>query len=193
MKANMKILTKEQIKNKENFILEEIMKGKIFIYPTDTIYGIGCNASDRNAVNKIREIKQRESKPFSIMAPNKNWIRDNCIINNSVDKWIKKLPGPYTLILKINNRDSIANNVTYAYTIGVRIPFNWFSELISKANIPFVTTSVNISGQPHIKSVKDLNAEIENKVDYIIDDGPLDNPPSTIVDLTTEKEIIIKR
>lgn len=189
----MNLISKKEIEERKEFYFNEILNGKIFIYPTDTIYGIGCNALNEDSVNKIREIKQRESKPFSIIVPSKKWIKDNCIINKSTIKWLNKLPGPYTLILKIKNKEAIAKSITNTDSLGVRIPNNWFARLISKSKIPFITTSVNISGQPHIHSINELSNQIKNEVNYIIDDGKLNNPPSTIIDLTKDKEEIIKR
>ena len=84
-----KKLTSEEIEN---------LKTEVFIYPTDTIYGIGCDATNDKLVEKIREIKQRENKPFSIIAPSVQWILDNFNVNvRLIDKY---LPGPYTLLLE---------------------------------------------------------------------------------------------
>ena len=189
----MRIMNKKQVLQNEKFVVNEILTGKIFIYPTDTIYGIGCDATNNESVKRIREIKQRESKPFSVIAPNKQWIKDNCVISQIAEQWIKKLPGPCTLILKLKNKSAVSEAVTPTDTIGVRIPDNWFSEIIKKTGIPFITTSVNISGEPHIAKIEELEDKIKNQVDYIIEDGVLNNPPSTIIDLTSKEEIVINR
>ncbi|KKP93350.1 MAG: Sua5/YciO/YrdC/YwlC family protein [Parcubacteria group bacterium GW2011_GWA1_36_12] len=188
----VKILTKSQIIEMEKFYINEIKSGKIFIYPTDTIYGIGCDATNDKAVQKIREIKQRETKPFSVIAPNKQWIKDNCFVNEITENWLNKLPGPYTLILKLKNKKAVSEAVTSTNTIGVRIPAHWFAKIIEKTKVPFITTSVNISGEPNLKSIKDLKKEIENNIDYFVNEGEINNSPSTIINLT-EKEEIIKR
>lgn len=79
------------------------LKKEIFIYPTDTIYGIGCDAENKTLVKKIREIKNRDNGSFSVIAPSINWILENCETDK---KQIKKyLPGPYTLILKKKRRN----------------------------------------------------------------------------------------
>ena len=106
----MQILTKEEFEKQKESIKKQILNGAVFIYPTDTIYGIGCDATNDESVKKVREIKNREDNPFSIVAPSKIWIDKNCIINENAKSWIKRLPGPYTLILKIT--DNIINIAT---------------------------------------------------------------------------------
>ena len=78
----MGILTKEEFEQNKVVLMEDIWQGKIFLHPTDTIYGIGCNALLLEAVKKVREIKQRYEAPFSVIAPSREWIRENCVISN---------------------------------------------------------------------------------------------------------------
>lgn len=189
----MKIISEKQILDEKEKFIELIREGKIFIYPTDTIYGIGCNALISESVSKIREMKKRDSKPFSVIAPSKEWIRENCFVNSDIEKWLNKLPGPYTLILKTKNKNCVAKEVNLdAETLGVRIPKHWFYDLIKEAEVPFVTTSVNISGEKYLEDLQDLKEEIKNKVDFIINEGKKDSKPSTIVDLTGKEKIIRK-
>ena len=169
-------------------------KGKIFIYPTDTIYGIGCDAVNKFSVLKIREIKRREEKPFSVIAPSKEWIRKNCFVNSVVDKWISKLPGPYTLILELKNCEAVSNKLNNGIdSLGIRIPSHWFSEIISEFNKPFVTTSVNLTGEPYMKKFDELEDEIKKGVDYVIYEGILDNKASKIVMFIDGREEVVDR
>ncbi len=143
------------------------------------------------SVLKIREIKNRDSKPFSVIAPNKQWIKENCSINDLAFKWIKKLPGKYTLILKINNKDCICKETNNSLeSLGVRIPNNWFANIIEELNIPFVTTSVNLSGESPATDLDNMNKNIKNQVDYIIYKGKLENNPSTLINTLTDELII---
>ncbi len=192
----MRIVSKKEFIARRGFFIDEMIRGKIFIYPTDTIYGIGCNAQNPSSVKKIREIKKRDSKPFSIIAPSKDWILINCKVDLYKLKFLKKLPGPYTLILPIKNIYAFSKQDVVADldAVGIRIPDNWFSNIISKSRTPFVTTSVNISGEPHLVRIKDLKKEIASQVDYIIDCGKLDGKPSTLFDLSKGDGVeIIKR
>ena len=97
--THMDILTKSQLVKTETKlnIFSKLNSGKLFIYPTDTIYGIGCDATNIQAVLNIGIAKKRENQAYSIIAPSKDWIRENCETNTAVETWLNKLPGPYTL------------------------------------------------------------------------------------------------
>ncbi len=187
----MKIYNKSNID--KDLVTKAIIKGNIFVYPTDTIYGIGCNAMISSSILKIREIK-KSNKPFSVIAPSKKWVIKNCYINEDAKAWLNKLPGPYTLILPLKNKTAVAKELNNSLdNIGVRIPNNWFSKLIMESGMPFVTTSVNITGNPYLKDLKNIENGILEKVDYVIDDGILNGSPSTIINLCSDNVKIIKR
>lgn len=164
---------------------QEILAGKIFIYPTDTIYGLGCNAEDNNSVDRIKEIKARDrEKPLSIIAPSIEWISENLIVDCDLRKY---LPGPYTIILKKKNRDFLSW-VASGDTLGVRIPDSEFCKKVQKAGVPFITTSVNLAGEPFANKVGDIKPEILRRADFVIDEGELSGKPSTLI--IEGKEII---
>ena len=161
-------------------IIQNIKQGKIFIYPTDTIYGIGCEATNIKSTNKIKQIKKRDKdKPLSIIVPSITWIKQNCIIPKELTI-SKYLPGPYTLILKKKNPNYL-NHISSTDSLGIRIPKNPFTKIIQKSKLPFITTSVNISTQPPLTNPENLNLQIKNKVDIIIDKGTLSGKPSTLI------------
>ncbi len=177
--------------NREKF-LDKIKQGAVFVHPTDTIYGLGCNALDRKAVKKIRTIKQRDDAPFSVIVPSKKWVYDNCEVKAEAVKWIEKLPGPYTLILKLTDKKAIPKDVNCGLgTIGIRIPKHWFSSVASDLNIPIISTSANIAGEQPMTSIDDLDERI--RVDFILYEGEKKGKPSTLIDLTEKKEKIIER
>ena len=133
------VLKKESL----TFKIINRLKKEIFIYPTDTIYGIGCDATNHNLIKKIRKIKQRDKKPFSIIAPSKKWILNNFEVQeNFLNKY---LPGPYTLLLKKKKKDFL-KEVSENKFVGVRIPKNSFTKILQKTGKPIITTSVNLSG-----------------------------------------------
>jgi L-threonylcarbamoyladenylate synthase len=181
----MRLLTKEEfIYNLEQYS-KEIEEGAVFIYPTDTIYGIGCSALNELAVAKVRELKNRPNNPFSVIAPSKRWILENCEVDN-----LDLLPGPYTLIAQLKAKPIVDQVNLGKSTLGVRIPNHWISDLVTRLKIPIVTTSANKAGESFMTSLEDLDEDIRSKVSFIVYDGKKKSRPSKIIDLTkgTEKE-----
>ncbi len=157
---------------------EKILAGKVFIYPTDTVYGLGCDAENVDAVEKIRKIKKREKdKPMSVIAPSFDWIKRNLIVDV---KMMEYLPGAYTLVLKKKNKDFL-KHVSSGDSLGVRIPDCDFTGEIQKSGKPFVTTSVNLSGKKPANSIKDIDKDIICQVDEVIDAGELGGRVSGLV------------
>ena len=191
----MEIYTKDQFYSKKNAILKKIRKGAVFIYPTDTIYGIGCDARNFESVKKILEIKETREKPLSVIAPSKEWITKNCDIDDDYGKaWMKKLPGAYTLILRLKNNKSVAKNVNIGVnTLGVRIPNHWISEIGKELGFPIITTSVNKADNEFMTCLEDLDEKIKEKVEFIIYEGKKSNRPSSIVDLSKDNLVISER
>ena len=179
----MIVLNLDEYNVHKNTIIRELSK-TVFVYPTDTIYGIGCNATDEKLVSKVRKIKNSDT-PFSVIVPNKEWIYNNCEVSQEAEEWIRKLPGPYTLILRLKNKRSLAKNVFNQSnsTIGVRMPNHWFLAVVYQLKVPIVTTSANLSGQDFMTSLEDLDPLIRNRVDYVFYDGPKKGLPSTIIHL----------
>ena len=186
----MRILNFDEFKLEKDSIIQSIMDGAVFIYPTDTIYGIGCNAQIQGSVKKIRELKLRATNPFSVIAPSIEWINENCIVAKESEEWLGKLPGPYTLILKLKS-SCVAKEVNPGLkTLGIRIPKHWISKVASEADVPIVTTSVNRSSEDYMTSLDDIDYTIMGSVDFILYEGRKDGKPSKIIDLTDKIEII---
>ena len=187
----MRILNFEELKLERQQIIESIIKGAVFIYPTDTIYGIGCNAELSTYVKKIRQLKGRALNPFSVIAPSLEWINKNCIVGKDEEEWIDKLPGPYTMILKLKAHNCIAKEVNPGLkTLGVRIPNHWIRKLVAEAGVPVVTTSVNRSSEDYMTSLEDLDSSIKSSVDFALYEGKNEGKPSKIIDLTGKVKII---
>jgi len=189
-----KIINKDEFKQFKEESLENIKNGRLYIHPTDTIYGIGCNAKDSKAVFRVRELKGRPKTPFSIMVPSKEWIYENCELDAEAIKWVEKLPGPYTLILKLGNRDAVSKEVNLnSDSIGVRIPDHWFAEEVRELGLPLVTTSANKVGDNFMTSLRNLDPDIKSGVNFMIYEGEKKSRPSKIVNLYQEEVEIITR
>ena len=196
----MQVINKEELTNFKRKYLKK-MKESVFIYPTDSIYGIGCDATKPELVDKIRKLKKSNIQPFSVIAPSKEWIQKNCEINKEQNKYFDALGKKldingkehcFTLILKLKNKNAVAHNVTQGInTLGVRIPSNWFSEIVKELEVPIISTSANSTGENFMTSLDDLNESVKKGVDFIIYEGEKKSVPSTIINLVTP-EIQIK-
>ncbi|RMF54379.1 threonylcarbamoyl-AMP synthase [Candidatus Woesearchaeota archaeon] len=190
----MRTLSKDEVEYEKHKLMKLIREGSIFIYPTDTIYGIGCNGLDEECVKKIRKIKKRNTNPFSVIAPSKEWIYQNCEVGEKEKEWVEKLPGPYTLILKLKNKNLVPKQLNNGLnTLGVRIPQHWISDFVKELGIPIVTTSANIAGKRFMTSLEDLDSEIKKNVDFMIYTGKIDGRPSKLIKLHEEKVSIVER
>tara|TARA_Y100000310_G_C20704331_1_gene833681 strand:+ start:9898 stop:10464 length:567 start_codon:yes stop_codon:yes gene_type:complete len=184
----MEVLARTELEYRKEEIIDKILRGSIFIYPTDTIYGIGCVATNTKAVASIRRIKERENTPFSIIAPSVDWVKSNCSINAKAEEWINRFPGPFTLILPVQGNIELAENVNpNKDTLGIRIPDHWIAKLVEECGVPIVTTSANKTGQKFMTSVEDLDAEVEKEVEFMIYEGPKEARPSKIVNVQMEE------
>lgn len=169
---------------------KEIMENRgIIIYPTDTVYGIGGDATSLEVVQKIRKIKGVEKdRPLSVIMSDLKMIEDYCEVGFSEEIILKRfLPGPYTFILKLHR----ALPVTSDFTIGVRIPehnfSNQLSELLGK---PIVSTSANKKGENPPKSFEEIDKSILEKADIAVDGGVTRySGPSDVIDLVNKKII----
>ena len=148
--------------------------GNLVIFPTETVYGLGANALNYDAVNKIFLAKGRPSNnPLIVHLKDKSEINKYANITNEIEKILidKFMPGPFTLILE--KKDIIPNNVTCNMdTVGIRIPDNEIAHnLLSILDYPIAAPSANVSTKPSGTRVSDIFNEFNDKVDYIIDGG----------------------
>lgn len=191
-------LKEEQIdETKIEEIANAIKEGKLIIFPTDTVYGIGTNAYNEEACKKIYEIKGRPScKPLIIL------ISDTSMIEGLVEnispkeqKIIEKFwPGPLTI--KFKKRKGILPDIISAGDEYVRIRLiknGLIYKIIEKAEVPVVAPSANISGHPTGIKIDNIIKELGGKVDYILDCGDYkSDEPSTIVQVEDEKIVVIR-
>jgi len=172
-------------------IAKRIIAGDVFIYPTDTVYGIGCDATNVKSIERIFEIKQRQKgKPFSVAFSDMQMLLKYVDVDEGQkEMMIEKLPGAYTFIVKKKGIPDVAT--AGLPTVGVRIPdFGPLKELIKKAKVPIVTTSANTSGEHPASSIQEISHQVLNGVDFAIDAGRCGSGvPSTVIDLTTGKKL----
>ncbi|QTX02887.1 L-threonylcarbamoyladenylate synthase [Candidatus Phytoplasma luffae] len=161
-----------------------ILKDKIIIFPTDTVYGIGCSIYDYKSLQKIYNIKKRPShKPIIVLCSSLKQLKNIIVLDDKIQKindffW----PGPLTLIV---NTQQNYFNYEQEKKIGIRIPNHPLALKILEQNGPLRVTSLNISGEKPLNDYKQIKKEFFNKVDLIYpNEQNLSCISSTIIDTT---------
>ena len=176
---------------------EVIQNGGIILYPTDTVWGIGCDATNPEAVKKIYALKQREESKSMIVLMNGEKMMYNVFKEIPETAWqiLDLSEKPTTLILD-NPRNVAANIIAEDKTLGVRMvkePFCF--KLMERMKKPLVSTSANISGNFTPKSFKEISQEILKGVDYVVNlhHEKICDKPSTIIKLSLDNQVKIIR
>ena len=189
----MKLLaaTDEAIKTAA-FLLRE---GGVIIYPTETVYGIGCIPSESSAAQRICEIKGRADKPLPLICSDVDAVKKIVVMTPSAEKLAAKFwPGPLTLVLPAKARYSMW--VSHgASTLGVRVTEHPIARKLAKqVGGVIVSTSANLSGREPAKTAQEAAEIFGNKVDVILDDGPSPrSESSTILDLSGEELWLLRK
>lgn len=196
MKTKYINLKEEYNEEKIKEAAQDILNGKLVIFPTETVYGIGANALNDNACKNIFKAKGRAGdNPLIVHVNNVDMIKQLVEEPNEVEKILISTfcPGPFTLILKAKN--IIPKSVTAGLdTVGIRMPSNKIAnKLIEYAGVPIAAPSANVSGRPSGTKIEDILKEFDGKVLTIIDDGMVDiGLESTVVRVIDNKVRILR-
>ncbi len=177
-------------------VVETIEAGGIIIYPTDTVYALGCDMANKKAVERLARLRgiRAEEALFSIICQDISQVTDYAaLITNDVFRVMKhNLPGPFTFILKANNRlPKILKN--RKETIGIRIPNNNIAQqIISELGRPLISASLKSEDNitEYYTDPEDIYEHYRKLVDTVIDGGPGGNKPSTIIDCTEDTPLL---
>lgn len=174
-----------------------LKKGGIIVYPTDTLYGLGVDARNGEAVARLKELKGRESKkPISIIVSDIKHMSECGVMNESAKILAAKfLPGPLTLVLPAH--PSMPTEIQLNGAIGIRIPKDEFCATLAKTyGHPITTTSANVSGLPTKRTIRDIMWHFGPSIAHIglvIDAGELpDSPASSVVRCTDDTPYLLR-
>lgn len=195
----VKIHPEHPSERKMEQVYETLREGGLIIYPTDTVYGLGCDIYNRKAVERIAEIKGVDLKKanFSFICYDLSHMAQfTKSIDNETFKLIKShIPGPFTFILKANNK--VPNLFqSRKKTVGIRVPDNPIAlEIVRLLGHPIMTTSVVDKDEviEYTTNPELIDEKYAKLVDMVIDGGPGGNIPSTVVDCTGEAPEIVRQ
>ena len=178
--------------------VEVLRAGGLILYPTDTVWGIGCDATNEEAVERVYALKRSEEKTSML-----------CLMRDAdmVVRYVNKAPGIAFEVMELSDKPLTAilpgavgvakNLIPESQTLGVRIPQHEFCQaLLRKFGKPIVSTSANISGEPAAKRLKDVDGEIIKGVDYVVHprlEGKPTLKPSSIIAFGEGGEVEIIR
>ena len=178
--------------------VEVLKAGGLILYPTDTVWGIGCDATNEAAVEKIYKLKQSEDKRSML-----------CLMRDAdmIVRYVNRAPGIAFEVMELSDKPLTAilpgavgvapNLIPETKTLGVRVPQHEFCQaLLRKFGKPIVSTSANISGEPTAKHLKDVVQEIIDGVDYVVNprfNGKPTQKPSAIIAFGEGGEVEIIR
>jgi tRNA threonylcarbamoyl adenosine modification protein (Sua5/YciO/YrdC/YwlC family) len=176
---------------------EILAAGGIVIYPTDTVYGLGCSVENKNAIERIHLIKrQRADKPFSFVCSDLTHISSYAHVSNAAFKIMKHcIPGPYTFILPAAKMKQLPKIlVSKRKTVGVRVPDSEATlAIIRQLGHPILSTSATGEGGVLLLEPSDIIDMYRDIVELILDAGPLGSQQSTVLDLTGDEPVIIRQ
>jgi tRNA threonylcarbamoyl adenosine modification protein (Sua5/YciO/YrdC/YwlC family) len=180
-------------------VVDVLRKGGIIVYPTDTIYGIGCDLMNRKSIERLCQIMdiKPQKLDLSFICQDLSQISEFVKrIDTPVFKLLKKtLPGPYTFILESSSKVPKILDVNKK-TVGVRIPNHPIPQMIvAELNHPLITSSIKDDDRikEYTTEPEEIYEDFKNKVDIVIDGGAGGNIPSTVVDCTSEELKIIRQ
>jgi len=167
-----------------------LKQGELIVYPTDTLYGLGADIFNEEAIKKVYEVKKRPfDLPLSIAIASVDEINEYAYMNEIAYKIAHEfLPGAITIILK---KRKVIPDIIAKEKIGIRIPANEIALKIAK-ELPITATSANIHGKNPPKEIKEAKEQLGDKIALYIDGGKLPGKPSTIVDVSEGKIKIIR-
>jgi tRNA threonylcarbamoyl adenosine modification protein (Sua5/YciO/YrdC/YwlC family) len=178
-------------------VVEILRNGGLVIYPTDTVYGLGCDITNSKALERVAKIKgvKLEKANFSFICHDLSNLSDYVKqIDTPTFKLLKRaLPGPYTFILPGNNQ--LPKEFKKKKTVGIRVPDNSIiREIVRVLGNPIITTSIHDDDEllEYSTDPELIYEKWQNQVDLVIDGGYGDNIPSTIIDLSEGEPVLIR-
>jgi tRNA threonylcarbamoyl adenosine modification protein (Sua5/YciO/YrdC/YwlC family) len=177
-----------------NQAAELLRDGGLICYPTDTVYGIGCDIFNKSSIEAIHRIKGKSyASPLSFICPHLRGIAEYAYISNQAYKVMRRLlPGPYTFILPAT-RIVPKIMMRKRKTVGIRVPDNRICQMLLTAfGKPIVSTSTSTADGEIVHQPDEIFSFFNSQLDLFLDSGPLGFQTSTVIDFTGESPIIVR-
>jgi L-threonylcarbamoyladenylate synthase len=183
----------EALNKNINIAAKLLLEGEIIVYPTDTLYGLGVDATNKEAINKLNQLKGRIA-PLSIIVNSEEMIKKYIDIKFSLKEGLNKyLPGPFTILLN-NFNNILPGELSHGTSkIGIRIPkSNFILKVVENINRPIVTTSVNYHNSKPLNSISMINEKF-NSLSIFSQKSNFNSRGSTIIDYTCSSKKVLRQ
>lgn len=174
-----------------------LLEGRVVVYPTETVYGLGCDATNKRAIKRIYSMKGREfEKGFLVLVDSLKMAKQLVVFNKAATQFAKEFwPGALTLILPTTPE---GKKLFKSKTLGVRISSNTLATaIVKKIGRPLISTSANLTGRPAAQSgrqVMDIFESANDQPDLVLDSGKLGKSKgSTMVDCSSDKPVVLRQ
>jgi tRNA threonylcarbamoyl adenosine modification protein (Sua5/YciO/YrdC/YwlC family) len=190
------VIHPENPQNRHIRAAAEILEtGGLIVYPTDSVYGLGCDLLNKNAIEKIYQCKGNDKrKLLSFICPDLKEITEYAYVPDSAYKVMRRLlPGPYTFILNATKRVPRIL-LEKRKTVGIRVPDNAACQaLLAELGRPIISTSARLSEQPFLCDPDEIAETFEHIAEIFLDSGPGGLEPSTVIDFTGDEPVVTRQ
>lgn len=176
-------------------VAEALKRGSVIAYPTDTIYGIGCDIMNKKAIERVYQIKQRARHiPFSFICSDLKNISQYAKVSNYAYKTMRRLlPGPYTFVLEGSNQVP-KMMLTKRKTAGIRVPAHPICmAIINALGNPIISTSAATPEDELLSEPWLINEQFGKVLDMVIDGGPVPGEPSSVVSMMDDEPEVLRK
>ena len=175
--------------------VETLENGGLIVYPTDSVYGLGCDLFNKNAIENIYQRKGNDKrKLLSFICPDLKGISEYAYVPDFAYKIMRRLlPGPYTFILNATKRVPRIL-LEKRKTVGIRVPDNAACQtLLAEFGRPIISTSARLLDQPFLSDPDEIAETFERIAEIFLDSGPGGLEPSTVIDFTEDEPVIVRQ
>lgn len=172
---------------------QALQQGEVIVYPTDTVYGMGCGLGHKRAVDRIYHLTNKdESQLLTLVCADLSDIARYAVVENAQYRLLKRLlPGPYTFILPAT-REAPKMLVSKRKTVGIRVPGHPVTHaLVAALGTPLISTSASYSGEEPLNDPSEIVARFKG-IELVLDAGYCGVVPSTVVDLTGPEPVVVR-
>jgi tRNA threonylcarbamoyl adenosine modification protein (Sua5/YciO/YrdC/YwlC family) len=176
-------------------VVEVLRQGGVVAYPTDTVYGLGCDIMNKKAIRRVHQIKRQPlDKPFSFICPGLAELSRYARVTNYAYKTLRRLlPGPYTFILE-GSREVPKMMLTRRKEVGIRVPDHPVClAIVHELGHPILSTSATDPEGHYYLSAREIAEELGHQLDLVVDGGPVPGEPSSVVSLVGDQPQVLRQ